>query len=318
MLGCASARNVTYHVRPKLLFWSRMNAYGHCLLAASNRTLTPTPGIAVTIQNGVEQISLEHASDAYNPAALALELNAILLVYRVNPSPKNGSGDDRLEACIVDRNFRVISRPHVLHSLGRWCEDPRLVLVNNDIWLVYGCPSKEGATFRERGIGLANLRVDLGSGSVSVEPCGQVFKAIGHRPCEKNWSPFAYCDRLLFSYSICPHVVLHREGDWECLASTSRPILWPSTFISGGTPAVWCRQTDEYLAFFHAVSFPFDALRHSASFHEKCLSHTRYYTFGAYTFTASPPFSLRRVSPYPLTYEGIFSIPNQRVTRDRS
>ena len=268
--------------------------------------------------NNVTQLIVTGVRSAYNPSALVLDSGEILLSYRNNLAPKHGAGLDHVEICFLDRDLNQLSDSIRLNLGGSWCEDARLVAVEGEVWLIYGRPTNDHSTWRQRRLGLAKLHVDTVKHQVDVIENNLIGREATDNECEKNWTPFAHGGRLFLSYSICPHVVLRekRGVTWVQEASSSRPIIWPSNYISGGTPAVPIDEGREYLGFFHGVSFPFDWLRTSRDNSQKFLSHTRYYTFGAYTFSAAPPFELLRASPHPLCYEGMFNVSNSRVSRD--
>jgi hypothetical protein len=86
-------------------------------------------------------------------------------------------------------------------------------------------------------------------------------------------------------------------------------------YISGGSPSIQLGSGD-YLTFFHSVHFPFAHLHRSDDPTEHAKSATRWYSLGCLTFEGQPPFRVRRVSPKPIEYPGMFDVPNTRVTRD--
>jgi hypothetical protein len=130
---------------------------------------------------------------------------------------------------------------------------------------------------------------------------------INSRRVEKNWSPFVYEGKSHFIYSITPHRILTypslqsanlgaesilSENDW------SRQ-LWGSP--RGGTPAQLVN--GEYLSFFHSA---FEDHRGVV-----------WYTMSAYTFEATPPFRITRISPHPITFHGIYDSPHRDIANSR-
>lgn len=267
---------------------------------------------------GVRRLVIEGAETGYNPSAIRVTDKLILMAYRLSIASANSPGQDFIECAFLDEDLQQLSPRFRLDLNCDRCEDPRLVTIGKQVCLIYGIPMWDGSDWRQRRLAIAHLEINqtgLGVRVIDSSPLPSI--RIGVR-CEKNWTPFQYNNDLLFSYCLNPHTVVKQrsQAEWELLGETSCPIIWPSTFISGGTPAVKLPQADEYLGFFHAVSFPFDRLRDAPCDEHRFLSHTRYYTFGAYTFAGTPPFKLLKASPHPLTFEGMLNVPNTRMSRD--
>lgn len=92
---------------------------------------------------------------------------------------------------------------------------------------------------------------------------------------QKNWIPFNYQNRLLFVYSLEPHVILGYDKSGICseIAQTSNSLVIKS--FRGGSQAK--RWGDYYLAFIHKRYL------------------LRYETL-AYMFEAKPPFAIKYLS----------------------
>jgi predicted GH43/DUF377 family glycosyl hydrolase len=266
----------------------------------------------------VRRLVVEGAETGYNPSAIRVTDDLILIAYRVSIAPANSPGQDFVECAFLNEDLRQQSPRVRLDLNSDGCEDPRLARIGNQVCLVYGIPMWDGSDWRQRRLAIAHLEVDETGLAVRVIDSSPLPPVKPGVKCEKNWTPFQYNNDLLLSYCLIPHTVVKRrgQGEWELLGETSRPIIWPSTYISGGTPAIKLPQADEYLGFFHAVSFPFDRLRDTECDELRFLSHSRYYTFGAYTFASTPPFKLLKASPHPLTFEGMLNVPNTRMSRD--
>ena len=104
----------------------------------------------------------------------------------------------------------------------------------------------------------------------------------------KNWIPFTHENRIYFIYSVEPHVVLEvRPADgaaakkYETVSPYLAEVARHVSVIQGSATALRYND-DEYLALFHATT-------------------SEGYSTAAYTFQASPPFAVQRVSkPLPL------------------
>lgn len=119
---------------------------------------------------------------------------------------------------------------------------------------------------------------------------------------EKNWVPFIYEDKLLLAYSIVPHRILRPIlGTKTCLPAFSSVglIQWAWGVLRGGTQAFLV--DGEYLSFFHSST-------NMASVHSegKVIPH---YFMGAYTFSASPPFEITRISKEPIVGKNFYDGP---------
>ena len=126
---------------------------------------------------------------------------------------------------------------------------------------------------------------------------------------EKNWPMFEYEGTLLFIKRIQPmRVVAAAENRFPSrhsdrsrsndatngkqmfahsvsLTVATTNFCWNWGDLRGGTPAMLVG--DEYLAFFHSMAFMNSRL-------------VRTYFLGAYTFSAHPPFAMKRMSRYPI------------------
>ena len=130
------------------------------------------------------------------------------------------------------------------------------------------------------------------------------------RVIQKNWVPFLYRSDVYFVYNIHPLVVIRFPGGSSAVYDGSftgddvpletiseercHPAYkthWSYGHLRGGTPAVLVG--DEYLAFFHSKSTPL----YLDDFGGWSLLS---YWFGAYTFTAEPPFVVTKMSKVPI------------------
>ena len=110
---------------------------------------------------------------------------------------------------------------------------------------------------------------------------------------EKNWSPFEFGGELHFVRDYLPHEVVRLEDDGQAIVihRTSHEVPWspwPAQF-RGPAPHVFRGNTPP---------LRIDPERYLSMIHTRVRSFgsTLYYT-GFYTFAASPPFSVREVSP---------------------
>jgi predicted GH43/DUF377 family glycosyl hydrolase len=120
---------------------------------------------------------------------------------------------------------------------------------------------------------------------------------------QKNWSPFIYNETILYVQRINPLTIVSTKEDAETsntyaydFSTTShRNLNWKYGEIRGGTNALLVNK-DTYLSFFHSsINLP--------------QNYFKTYFMGAYTFTASPPFKLIAMSPYPIIDERLYTGP---------
>lgn len=170
--------------------------------------------------------------------------------------------------------------------------DARMVSITDDL-LVVACEHPRWfmslIEFRKR----RNNTIDCGESRT-------IFTDTDRSEPQKNWVPFLYQHKLHFLQHIVPMrtVVLEASNKTKVLQSKTlyitnpKHIPWDHGSIRGGSNAV--RIGNVYLAFFHSrYDIPNNA--------------ETTYVFGAYTFSAHPPFTMKSITPYPLYYDQFLS-----------
>lgn len=197
-----------------------------------------------------------------------------------------------------------------IETHSRFSEDPRVVQTNGGHFLVYNDlvqdPNTKHKSLR-RAMWVANL--DLQQKKINYSTCLDRHIC----PVEKNWMPFAGDgEGLHFIYSITPHEILNvalpQKGQITSeIPHRQQPILsqedWPTQWgiPRGGTPAQLV--DGEYLTFFHSAAEDHRGLR--------------WYFMGAYTFKATAPYEITRISPYPILFKGIYDSPHENTSNKR-
>ncbi len=210
----------------------------------------------------------------------------------------------------LDENFQPTNQGFSrIETHSRFSEDPRVIQVHDQYYLVYNDlvqnPKLKHKNLR-RAMWVANL--DLEKKKINYKTC------LDRRLChiEKNWMPFAgKDDGLHFIYSITPHEILNVAPDKGVIhisaASTKQNLLseedWPAQWglPRGGTPAQLV--DGEYLAFFHSATEDHRGIV--------------WYLMGAYTFKATEPHEITRISPYPILFKGIYDSPHENTAEKR-
>ena len=252
-----------------------------------------------------KKIDIPGYPDAFNPSIIRWQ-NRNLLSFRIIPDPKH-SFESKIGLVWLDDEFQPVENPQLLvmrdidSTVPYRAEDARLILVENQLWIVY-CDNLESTTSRG-GYRVYIARVCTLNGWFYLDSieCLSHFEGQSQQMREKNWVPFDYQGHLLLAYSLVPHKIFWPElGTGECktICSTISELNWAWGILRGGTPALKI-DDDEYLAFFHSsIEMASD---HSDG---KIESH---YFLGAYTFSSQPPFAIQRISPEPIVAKGFYS-----------
>lgn len=240
-----------------------------------------------------KQIVLEGYAGAFNSSIIRWG-NKLLLCFRV----RNNKMISTFEIGFVwlDDDFNPISTPRILDIRNNSTpfsqnQDPRLIVVNKKLYIIYNNFIKMGELVTRRMF-VAQLICKDDLFFIDKPVCLQPFEGWSDR-WEKNWAPFVFDDQLLLAYSLLPHRVFHPSlitGECVTVGSTYSSLVWNWGELRGGTPAV--RDGDEYIAFFHS-SIKMSTVHSNG----KTMPH---YVMGAYTFSAKPPFEITRVSPEPI------------------
>lgn len=242
---------------------------------------------------------------AFNPTIIQFK-GLILMSFRIIPDPQN-SYTSQLGLIWLDNHFCPIGEPQILDTtlgpgIPSRTDDGRLVAVGEQIYLVYSDntdPEISKGGFR---VFVAKLKFDGGAFTVENPVKLSSFEAEMKGKREKNWVPFDYQGQLLLAYSLTPHVIfrpLLHIGACETIARSDSNWNWRWGEPRGGTPAI--KMDDEYVAFFHSSI-------NMASLHSDGRKMNHYF-MGAYTFSTSPPFTIKSISPEPIIGPGFYKGP---------
>lgn len=191
--------------------------------------------------------------------------------------PAQGSRATLVHAILND-DFKVVSQRQLVVTPGLHCEDPRLFLYRDKLYLAYNGASYSPSSFRQHIV------------NISTGQPGSVYGLERYNATDKNWMYFERDGSLYAIYSIDPHVVVRIDGDKiEEVGRTenflSKNIWWYGEPRGGSCP--WYIGNDEFLTFFQSHYVP-------AGFYR------RVYVMGAYVFSAKPPFGIKRITKMPL------------------
>lgn len=255
-----------------------------------------------------KKIKIPGYPNAFNPSIVKWN-GKTLMSFRIR-DPLTASTDQMGLVWLTD-DFELASSPVILKrynenvhaptSAPSFAQDPRLIILNNELHVVYNniftMPS--GKIARRMVMGAVDYD---GTHFVLHHPCPiLLFDGYKHEKQEKNWVPFVYQNAILLSYSISPHRVLFPVPlENTCLPFSTSPkrAEWDWGILRGGTTAL--KVGNQYLGFFHSVK---DMTTVQSGY-----ENMAHYFMGAYTFEADPPFAVTGMSPKPIVansfYEG--------------
>ncbi len=252
-----------------------------------------------------KKIDIPEYPTAFNPSIMRWN-DSFLLIFRIHDPETNDTSQSAYVWLDQDFNLCSPARPlEILFSVPQQyskIQDPRILSVNNEHFIVFNNQVGMSATKEIRRMFAAKLRFDSDR-LYTLEP---EFLKHFHVPVEsvqeKNWAPFEHHGELILSHTINPHITLKPVLGTECcltMGLTEAEIDWDWGALRGGTPALLV--DEEYLAFFHSSKLM--ATTHSNG---KGITH---YFMGAYTFKNTPPFQLTAISPEPIVGKNFYNGP---------
>ena len=265
------------------------------------RLINLLPGEVQGIVVQVKQVNIRHVTP-YNPSLIQTDSGyALFFRYDVMSSKSKVTPffpsigvvhlNDKFEQ--NDQEFKRVDLQ------TDYAEDPRIIEVGDQLYLFYNDLDQN---FGGRFMSLANLNKE------TYEVNYITALDMNLQQTEKNWSPFEYTDEhqtahLFLEYRIHPRKLLQlpnpQTNDFLNITlprnASFLPLAWPLKWgeIRGGTPAK--KIGNEYLGFFHSCFTEENGLV--------------WFTMGAYTFEANPPFRLTGISKHPILFRGIFDTP---------
>jgi len=202
--------------------------------------------------------------------------------------------DTRYPFYSVEDHLGIATKVHKLQT-ELYGIDPRLLAISEDKFLVIY--SLYGKHVRNGGIVLAGYEKNKTNNSTMefyLTP-RKMYLEGDKDSKQKNWMPFLYNNTPHFIQRINPmHVVkiLYHDETGQCVAGSvslqpKLAVHWEYGEIRGGTNAVLLEDIGEYLGLFHSMG-------------NFAMESKSTYFFGAFTFSAEPPFRLLRLSHTPI------------------
>lgn len=242
-----------------------------------------------------KQLFIPSYPDAFNPSMIRYQ-DKILMIFRIRDPISKAT--NQMGLVFLDDDFNILSGPYLLNQellhleKRSMAQDPRLILIHDELYIVYN----DTIVFPHHQIRRMHISKIVFDGFQFILENPEIIlsfdQEIRNRH-EKNWSPFIYENDLYLIHNISPHRILKPLfGTNECLtiSETNPPIQWNYGELRGGTQAYLVG--DVYLSFFHS-SIDMQTVQSKG----RKMTH---YFMGAYTFSATPPFEIKSISPKPL------------------
>lgn len=189
----------------------------------------------------------------------------------------------KIGLCLLDDDLQPIQGTNVIPKLhtslppfapGFHCEDPRLFVYNDELYLSY----TDGYQMGQAKINPVTLEAEESFYIEKPDPTRT----------EKNWTFFESDGKLYSVYNIAPHIIFEMEGkNWTEVARTNYVNSWRWGTIRGGTSPQ--RDGDYFISFFHSAV---DSRNQNKG--------SRQYFMGAYLFESTFPFKPVAITKEPL------------------
>ncbi len=231
---------------------------------------------------GTKTILIRNVEAPYNAALTKDEKGNTLLFFRYDMKTKGFKGN--YIACVaLDEKLDQKSDVIKIDTRSDYSNDPRVFKAGPQFYLVFNDTVSKDP--KERIMKIAELDMS----NYQLKKITVLDPKL--KKTEKNWVPFSDGKGLFFIYKIDPFVVWTLESSELQTLSENPGTPWEWGSPRGGTPAELI--DGEYLTFFHS------------SFRDR--HGGRWYTMGALTFQAHPPFKMTAISPCPILFQGIYS-----------
>jgi predicted GH43/DUF377 family glycosyl hydrolase len=204
---------------------------------------------------------------AYNPAILAVS-DGYIMAFRIdnfikfyNPSERYHNYTSDIAMVKLDMNFKIVGKYTLISNHINGCpnrcsvEDPRLIAVNDKIYMVYN--RGEAIATKDiqsnRKMYLSEIQYD--TNEFSIVNTIALISPFQFRTVERNWVPFVKEKELYLIYSTEPNLVVIKPNLETGISEVVSDAYFDSKSnfgqIKGGTPLVEI-SSNKYLGFFHS------------------------------------------------------------------
>ncbi len=245
--------------------------------------------------------------DAFNPSMVKIE-EGYLLVFRYCPNVFWDPWTNEMYAVFLDDAFEPTCEPQLLTTyrpspcVKQQSEDPRVFAYDGKMYIIYNDNIDISRPWYRDRRDMFLAEVQYEKGKIWLAQPTKLFYERRYNGAlwQKNWSPFVWNGQLLMSYMMNPHEIIYpnlEDGTCYHCYETEAPLPWTLGVPRGS--AIPQLVDGEYLSFFHAGHQIETAVSQKMP-----LWH---YFMGAYTFSASPPFEIRKITPNPIVGEGFYT-----------
>lgn len=174
-----------------------------------------------------------------------------MLLLSFDAYTKENNEPDQIGLVFLDDEFNVISEPQILNLPRNLWQDPRLITIEERLYLVFnGAINNDGL----RRMFVTRVNYDNGKFKVDAPEALLHFPGEKAGQWERNWIPFVNCNTLFLTYSLNPHRILQPIlGTQRCeeVSSTTFSSEWNWGTPKPGTAAHL--DGNHYLALFHST-----------------------------------------------------------------
>ena len=240
----------------------------------------------------VKKVEIPFVASPYN-GSLIEEENGYLLFFRFDtPRSSSISYISNIGCIRLGKDFEPSeSTFSKIETKSQHSEDARIFYSGGRCYFLFN--DFIGKSMDRRGLRIGSI--DLNTRSLDHITSLDIRSG----PVEKNWTPFSHEGNIYFLYTMSPQKIFKLSDPKKNSIQTApfpfakhAELQWSGRWgtLRGGTPAQLV--DGEYLTFFHS------------SFEDE--KGIRWYTMGAYTFEAAPPFRRTRISPHPILFKGVY------------
>ena len=254
-----------------------------------------------------KRITFEEFPESFNPSLIKVE-EGFLMAFRYMPNRWIYPGLSYIGLVPLDASFTPTAKPQLLKIRPRYskvlsqAEDPRLFFHKGRIFLIYNdnVEKRDPTAADRRDMYIAEILLDKGHYTLSA-PLKLIHEEKYKKQLwQKNWLPFEYNGMMLFAYSISPHEIISPNfvsGSCYKYDVTDIESSWDWGQLRGSTPPIL--DNGEYFAFFHSSIVTSSAASLGCEMY--------FYFMGAYTFSATPPFQITKMSASPIVSDSFYT-----------
>lgn len=249
------------------------------------------------------QIHIPGYPEAFNPSIIRWQ-GCLLMSFRIYDYELRTA--HQIGLIWLDEEFNPIGSPQLLEmpfdddGCIRKRQDPRLFVISDQLYVIYNNVQKMISNREVRRVLVAKVHFDGDRFYADNSELISDFEGLKSWRSEKNWVPFDYQGQFNLAYSLLPHKIMtpvFGEGRCDTVSSSSGDIRWNWGQLRGGSSALLV--DGNYLSFFHSSC-------EMPSVHSKG-KMARHYFMGAYVFSSTPPFEIKKISSEPIFSQNFYN-----------